>query len=90
MSHRLTVHRGAVADLEALPEEVRRRMWERLRQVALNPRGGVPLTGPLRGMRRVRVGDYRAAYIVEGDTVRVLAVGHRNSFYKDLLRRRLA
>jgi mRNA-degrading endonuclease RelE of RelBE toxin-antitoxin system len=45
--------------------------------------GAKPLTGNLAGKYRVRTGDYRIQSGVEGETVRVEKIGHRDGFYEE-------
>ncbi len=75
---------GALKQLESLPSEIVARvvkLYERLEkwpQVS----GAKPLTGSLAGRWRLRTGDYRLQFRVEGDRVIVEKVGHRDRFYK--------
>lgn len=89
MSLKLAFDTRAEADLEDLPPKVCATVWRRLQGLKGNPQGPStrPLAGDLQGLRRLRIGDYRAAYYVEGDTVFVLAVGHRSRFYEIAKRR---
>lgn len=50
-------------------------------------RYGKPLGGTMAGLRRIRVGDFRIAYQVEGSRVIVWAVKHRKEIYAELARR---
>ena len=45
--------------------------------------GVKPLTGDLAGHWRVQTGDYRLQFRVEGETVLIEKVGHRDGFYGD-------
>ena len=45
--------------------------------------GAKPLSGKLAGRYRIRTGDYRMQFHVEGDLVGVEKVGHRDGFYED-------
>lgn len=47
-------------------------------------RVGKPLKGNHKGLHRLRVGDYRVLYAVEGgsNTVKILDVGHRKDIYE--------
>jgi mRNA-degrading endonuclease RelE of RelBE toxin-antitoxin system len=45
--------------------------------------GAKPLTGDLAGFFRMRAGDYRLQFRVEGENVIVVKVGHRDRFYED-------
>jgi mRNA-degrading endonuclease RelE of RelBE toxin-antitoxin system len=44
--------------------------------------GAKPLTGKLAGHYRIRTGDYRLQFRVEGERVIVEKVGHRDRFYE--------
>jgi len=46
------------------------------------------MRGPFRGLRRIRVGDYRVVYKIEDDklTVLVVRIGSRKIIYQSLLR----
>jgi mRNA interferase RelE/StbE len=37
----------------------------------------------LRGYYRIRTGDYRVVFAVEGDTIVIMQVGHRKDIYED-------
>ena len=51
-----------------------------------NPlRAGKPLQHSLKGVRALRVGDYRVAYVVQGTIVTVGLIGHRKNVYQDLV-----
>jgi len=45
--------------------------------------GAKALSGPLAGHWRLRTGDYRVQFRVEGDSVIVEKVGHRDKFYEE-------
>jgi mRNA interferase RelE/StbE len=68
------------------PTQVRiqRYMAERLATEADPRRLGHSLSGPLAGLWRYRVGDYRLVCRIEGGrcVVLVLAVGHRREVYR--------
>jgi mRNA-degrading endonuclease RelE of RelBE toxin-antitoxin system len=44
---------------------------------------GKPLRYSLKGLRRLRVGDYRVMYQVKGKTVTIVAIKHRKDVYED-------
>jgi mRNA-degrading endonuclease RelE of RelBE toxin-antitoxin system len=56
------------------------RLLERLKQWPAVS-GAKPLTGKLAGRFRLRTGDYRVQFRVEGKTVIVEKIGHRDRFY---------
>jgi mRNA interferase RelE/StbE len=45
--------------------------------------GAKPLRGELAGHYRIRTGDYRVQFRVEGDEVIVERIGHRDGFYDE-------
>jgi mRNA interferase RelE/StbE len=57
-----------------------RKLIERLRRWPAVS-GAKPLAGNLAGRYRLRTGDYRVLFRVQGDTVIVEKIGHRSEFY---------
>ena len=45
---------------------------------------GKPLRYSLKGCRRLRVGDFRVIYKIDGETVLIVKIGHRKEVYDDL------
>ena len=43
---------------------------------------GKPLRRSLKGYRKLRVGDYRVIYRIEGKKVKIFYIGHRSVVYK--------
>ncbi|MBM3498045.1 MAG: type II toxin-antitoxin system RelE/ParE family toxin [Armatimonadetes bacterium] len=91
MIYELRVEQAAVRQLNRLPKPVRARLWAKIRALpdAPRPPGTKALDGLLRGLRSLRVGDYRALYVVddEAGVIRVTHVGHRSHVYTDAERR---
>jgi len=91
MTYRVDLIASAQAELRGLPGNVRSRVLKQLHRLGQHPypSNSRRLSGDLRGIVRVRVGDYRVAYRVLDDEsrIRVLAIGHRAKFYDDLARR---
>lgn len=48
---------------------------------------GKPLRANLAGYRKLRVGDYRVVFRIEGKVVRVFLIAHRKNSYKVILGR---
>lgn len=68
---------------DALPTAIRARidaLFRRLRNWP-NVSGAKPLRGGLANRWRMRTGDYRVQFRIEGETVVVEKVGHRDGFY---------
>lgn len=45
--------------------------------------GAKPLSGSLAGRFRLRTGDYRVQFYVEGEKIIVEKIGHRDRFYEE-------
>ena len=72
--------------LKQLDRSVRKRVLGKLREIqrADDPRDFLkPMTGPLAGMFRLRVGDYRVIVDIQDERCVILAldVGHRSVVY---------
>lgn len=48
---------------------------------------GKPLRQSLKGYRKLRVGDYRVIFRIEGKTVKILIIQHRSTVYKMIQKR---
>jgi mRNA interferase RelE/StbE len=81
----------AEEQLAELPPRVQRRVVAQLERLASHPNGGNTraLTGRLKGITRLRVGDYRVAFQLDEGSheILVVSIGHRRKFYDDLERR---
>ncbi len=74
----------AAEGLEELPLVVHVRVLALLERLSRWPAvsGAKPLSGRLAGRYRLRTGDYRLQFRVEGQTVIVEKIGHRGRFYE--------
>ena len=63
-------------------ERIRRAIESRL--VTAPQEYGLPLRKSLRGYWKLRVGDYRVVFKIEGEIVYVLGVRHRKNIYEDV------
>lgn len=77
--------RDAVRQLAALPTSIKRRIASIVMRLERWPAvsGAKPLRGQLAGHYRIRTGDYRLQFHVEGNTVVIERIGHRDRFYED-------
>jgi len=80
---KVTLTREAAQGLEDLPLVIHSRVLSLLERLEKWPAvsGAKPLTGPLAGHYRLRTGDYRVQFRVEGQSVIVEKIGHRDRFY---------
>jgi len=68
-----------------LPERIKARVIKVLVRLENWPdvSGAKPLRGDLAGHYRMRTGDYRVQFRVQGTVVIIERVGHRDGFYGD-------
>jgi addiction module RelE/StbE family toxin len=74
-------------DLRGLPKSVKEKLRKAIeKKLILNPiEFGKPLQYSLKGLRRLRVEDYRIIYQIEIETktVLIVKVGHRKEVYEE-------
>jgi mRNA-degrading endonuclease RelE of RelBE toxin-antitoxin system len=80
----VTITPEALKQAERLPIAIQSRVRRLVLRLAYWPAvsGAKPLTGKLVGRYRLRTGDYRVQFRVEGQSVIVERIGHRDGFYK--------
>ncbi|WP_420438888.1 type II toxin-antitoxin system RelE family toxin [Candidatus Poriferisodalis sp.] len=84
MHYSIRIKRSAEGEIARIPLPHRRRIVTAIDQLATEPLAGSTLKGGLRGLRRIRVGDYRVVYEVLDDelVVLVVRVAHRREAYR--------
>ena len=84
MRYAIRIKESAARELQRIERSDRERLIAAIDRLAENPFAGSALKGELRGLRRVRVGDYRLIYEVrEQDlVVLVLRAAHRREAYR--------
>lgn len=67
-----------------LNPETARRIRDKILELRINPYANKPLTGPLSGLRSMRIGDYRVLYVVDEENrkVTLIHIEHRRAVYK--------
>ena len=80
----IRIKRRAAKELQSVRKETRVPLAEAVDALRENPLAGSPLKGGLRGLRRLRVGDYRILYeVLDGELViLVVRVSHRREAYR--------
>jgi mRNA interferase RelE/StbE len=75
----------AAGQLEELPAKIKPRVLAIVERLTKWPEvsGAKPLRGRLAGHYRMRTGDYRVQFRVEGEQVLIEKIGHRDGFYED-------
>ena len=84
MSFSIRVKKSALRDLRRVAGPDRAPIVAAIDRLAETPHLGAALKGDLRGLRRIRVGDYRVVYEVRNDELIVLVVrvAHRREAYR--------
>jgi mRNA interferase RelE/StbE len=84
--YRITLTRSAFKELHSLPNEVIKRISEKIDSLAETPRpqGSKKLKGTSDDLWRIRIGDYRVIYGID-DAIKVIdivKIGHRKDVYE--------
>ncbi len=90
MSYKLNYHLLVVKeDIPSLPKIGKGRIQKAiLEKLTTHPEVfGKPLRRSLRSYRKLRVGDYRVIFRIEENTIKIFAIGHRSTIYKDYEKR---
>ena len=84
MDYSVRIKASAAKALARLDSGERERLVEAIDSLRQAPLRGSVLKGDLRGLRRLRVGDYRIVYEVAAQELLVLVVriGHRREVYR--------
>ncbi len=84
MNYSVRIKESAVQKLARVQYGERVRIVRAIDGLAENPLAGLVLKGDLRGIRRLRVGDYRVVYeVLDGElVVLVVRVAHRRDVYR--------
>ena len=85
MGYSLRIKASAAKALARVDAVQRQRLIEAIDSLREAPLRGSVLKGDLRGLRRLRVGDFRIVYEVAAQELVVLVVriGHRGDVYRD-------
>lgn len=89
MKYSVILRKSAIKDLSSLPKKVQTEIADALESLAKNPRralGVKDLKGKLKGVWRLRVGEYRVAYTIKDLEliVLVIRIGNRKEIYRML------
>jgi len=77
--YKKSVHR----DLKKLSKAEAGRILDQIeRELLEQPESNPALKGQFAGLRKFRVGDYRAIYALLGDDILIPRIGHRWNIYK--------
>ena len=67
-----------------VPPAQSKRIYKAIQGLEQNPHQGKKLVGIQSGVWRIRIGDYRIRYDIEGSTVILHTIRHRKDVYKKI------
>jgi len=81
--YEVILQNSAERNLKRLDSQIQKRITDKLFELKENPHLGIPLTGHLSGLRKLRIGDYRVVYQIRNLelVVLVINIGHRKNVY---------
>jgi mRNA interferase RelE/StbE len=81
--HRFQIEYGAsaLADLDGLPARERAQVLRKIERLQLGLHGGIKRLHEAEAMYRLRVGDYRILFDVEGGVIVIRRIGNRKDVY---------
>ena len=83
MSYKIALKKSVARDLKKIDKDQVDRILKRIEEELPEKAETFPeLTGKLSGLRKFRVGDYRAIYSIVGDTALILRISHRRELYR--------
>ncbi len=84
VAYSVRIKRSTARELARIAKPARGRIVEAIDGLAGNPFAGSALKGELRGLRRIRVGEYRIVYEIQETelVVLVIRVRHRRDVYR--------
>ncbi len=89
MHYRPIYHPDILQDISIIPANMRERIRRAIEnRLLVDPVSyGLPLRKSLQGYRKLRVGDYRVIYRIDGERLIILKIGHRKDVYPKMLTR---
>jgi mRNA interferase RelE/StbE len=72
----------SVKDLKKLPAELRRQIIEKVEEMTEDSAGDIKQLTNFTSEYRLRIGDYRVLFEIEGNTIVVYRVRHRREAYR--------
>ena len=89
MNYKVIYHHEIPDDLANIPANIKERIQKAVEsRLLVDPINyGLPLRKSLQGHRKLRVGDYRVIYRIDGEMIIVLKIAHRRDVYPKTLSR---
>ncbi len=82
MKYNIEFKPRAVKDIEAFPSRIRDRILARIEEMSDSLRGDVKCLTDLTPEYRLRVGEYRVLFEIEGRAIVIYRIRHRREAYR--------
>ncbi len=83
MEYNIQYKKSVYRDLKNVSKDEAKRIIEKLEtSLRENPLSNPELKGEFKGLRKLRVGDYRVIYAVQKSDVLILRIRHRKEVYR--------
>jgi len=84
MNYQIILKNPAKKFIKKLDEHIKKRIIKKIKLIKQNPREGIPLVGNLKGLWKIRDGEYRTIYqIVQNKLIiYILNINNRKKIYK--------
>ena len=86
--YEIIIDKRALKDLRSIPEIIAKKFKKKIKKtLSNNPFVGEPLSGPFKGLMKLRFGAYRCIYTIQDNKVIIILIGDRKDCYDSLCRR---
>ncbi len=82
MNYEVRFKPRAIRDLEGLPSRIRGRILARIEEMSNDLKGDVKRLTDFTPEYRLRVGDYRVLFEIEGERIVIYRIRHRREAYR--------
>ena len=83
MAYNIQYKKSVAKDLARIGKPEARRLLDKIeKELSSQPERFPTLLGPLAGLRKMRMGDYRVIYAILDQDVLILRIGNRREVYK--------
>ena len=83
MNYNITFKKSVFKDLNRIPKIEAKKILDRIEQELPENADKFPmLKGKFKGMRKFRIGNYRAIYLILDEDILILRIYHRKDAYK--------
>ena len=83
MAYNIQYKKSVAKDLARIGKPEARQLLDKIeKELSSRPEGYPVLRGPLAGLRKMRMGDYRVIYAILDNDVLILRIGNRREVYR--------